>query len=233
MAIALDTSAVSTDQTTSPITWNHTCTGSNLMLVVGIALIDTGTPSADAVTYNGVSMTKARSDIVTSGGTLHQETSVWLLHNPATGSNSISVTATLGASGHGAGASASYTGVNQSSTADASGGTSGTTSGVKSFTVTTVADNCWIFAVGLSEAALSPTITATQTSRQSRTMASADASIMRIEDTNAAQTPAGAKNMGFTVGGTSFFGYTMTGASFAPATGGAATTKKLAALGVG
>lgn len=218
MAIALDTSAVSTDQTASPITWNHTCTGSNLMLVVGVTLWDQTGPTATAVTYNGVSMVKARADTNNVSGAYFSESSIWLLAAPATGTHQVSVSATLGTTPHGVGASASYTGAQSSSTADASGGAAGTATGSQSFTVTTVANNAWIAAVGIAQAAISPTLTANQTSRQTQSIASAVPSVMTFEDTNAAQTPAGAKTVGFTVGGTSLNGFAMTGASFAPST---------------
>lgn len=234
MAIALDVSATSTSQTSSPITWSHTCTGSNLLLTVGITLqAVTSFPTASAVTYNGVSMTKARADTFDAGAFGKLESSVWLLHAPATGSNTVSVTFTGGTSPSGVGSSTSYTGAQQSDTADASNGTTGNTTGDKTFTVTTVSDNCWIYVVGMNAATTTPTLAADQTSRGTVSWTGAVADIVRAEDTNAAQTPAGAKTVGLTVGA-SFGekGYVITGASFAPLAV-ASTVKQLSALGVG
>ena len=221
MAIFYDTSAISTDQTSSPLTWNHTIVaGPNILLVVGITLASiTSQPSTSAVTYNGVSMTKARSD---QQGAISEllETSVWFLFNPSTGTNQISATFSGGASPHAAGSSSSYVGAQKSNTADASNGTTGTTTGDKTVSVTTVSDNCWIFGVCINTSTTSPTAAADQTSRQNVTLDTTTAGIMRIEDTNQGQTPAGAKTVGFTIGaGVAELGYSMTFASFAPYSG--------------
>lgn len=227
MAISLDAATSSADATATPLTWSHTVgAGSNQLLAVGVN-IRTGTAqgSISGVTYNGVSMTKARAD-QSAAGTSFLETSVWLLNAPATGANTVSVSWTVGTTtaNHVEGTSVSYKGASQTSVADASNGAvlNGSTVGDQTFTVTTVANNSWIFAVcGIASSAV-PTITADQTARGSTVSGTtgATSNSMQAEDTNAAQTPAGAKTVGFTLGagtsGTSR-GFTMTGASFAPA----------------
>jgi hypothetical protein len=222
-AIAFDSSATSTTQTASPITWNHTVgSGTNTLLVVGCTLFGLRTgaqPTATAATFNGVSMTEIRAEQRNiSGGAI--ETSVWFLHAPASGTYQVSVTATIGTSPKEACASASYTGVQQIDTADASNGLTGNTTGDNTFTVTTIADNAWIFSIGLV-GGTSPTITSDQTSRGTVNLLSTV--INRAEDTNVAMTPAGTKTVGFTIGGTGVY-WTMTGASFAPASTVAASS---------
>lgn len=233
MAIALDATAVSTDQSASPLTWNHTCTGSNLLLVVGITCVSQNIqPTVTAVTYNGVSMTKARGD-QRSLATAETESSIWLLHGPSTGSNQISATITN--VGHAAGGSASYTGAQQSDTADAVNGNTGTATGSQTVTLTTVSDNTWLFAVGVNAATVGPTMAANQTSRGTVSLASSQPSVLRIEDTNGPKSPAGSYSIGMTVGATAGEqDWALSAASFAPA-GAAppATNSVMAMMGVG
>lgn len=238
-SIALDATAVSTDQTTSPITWNHTVTGANPLLVVGVVLTaTTSAPTATGVTYNGVAMTLARADTHNTASSII-ESSVWLLGNPPTGTNQVSVSFSNGTLPHGAGVSASYTGAQSSSVADAVGGANGTVSGDQTFTVTTIADLCWVFAVGINAATTSPTLVADQTSRGTVNLAATISAILRGADTNTAKTPAGIQTMGFTVGGTGLADWAFTGASFAQFTSIPSFTftntklKALQQLGVG
>jgi hypothetical protein len=212
-AIAFDYATTSTVKTASPITWNHTVgSGANTLLIVGCNLYSATQPTATAVTFNGVSMTKIRADQKSSiVGDF--ETSVWFIHAPASGTYQVSVAATLGTSPSAGCISVSYTGAQQIDTADASNGSTGNGSGDKTFIVTTVADNAWVFAVGANKAGgPTPSITADQTSRGSiLTTARTSA-----EDTNSVVTPAGNTTMGFTIAGASPY-WAMTGASFAPA----------------
>lgn len=215
MAIGLDATAVSTDQTASPLTWNHTCTGFNLLLVVGVTHISTVTISTTtAVTYNGVAMTKIRSDQNSAG----LESSIWFLANPDTGTHQISATATLGTNPHLAGISASYTGAQQNNLADTSGTSTGTVTGDSTISLITVLNNTWIFAVGINAATVGPTLAADQTSRGTVSIASGTPAILRGEDTNAAQTPPGAKSIGMNPGATAGeLAFVISAVSFGPA----------------
>jgi hypothetical protein len=202
MAIAFDAAATSTDQTASPITWNHTCASStNTMLIVGLGLANaTGNViTATSVTYNGIPMTKYRGDQVTASNS-QLESSIWMLANPPAGTFTVSVAFSAGTIPHGSGVSVSYTGVKQMSLADTGNGTTGTTTGDKTMSVTTQVDNSWVFAVGINAASSGGTLAADQTSRGTQTMSSTINSIIRAEDTNGPITPAGATTVGMTVG---------------------------------
>jgi hypothetical protein len=218
-SIALDVaSAGSTGGTgASPVTWTQTVTssGTNTYLIVGFCTSVSGStqPTVTGVTYNSVAMTKVQAN-QNGGGTIKTESSVWFLKNPSTGSNTVSVSFTGGTSLLGAGSSVSYTGVNQTNSADAVGGTTGTATGVQSFNVVTVADNSWVFATACGRSAAGPTFTATQTSRWA--FAGANRDYTAGEDTNGVVTPAGTKSMGFTESGSTPV-WSMSGASFAPA----------------
>lgn len=103
-AIAYDTStAGGTITATSPKTWTHTTSGDDRFLVV--AVNQTGAGNITGVTYGGVSMTRASNEqAVTEAYVI----SMWYLKNPASGSNTVSVSFTAGSTN---GASSSYTGV--------------------------------------------------------------------------------------------------------------------------
>lgn len=215
-----DISAVSTDQTASPLTWTHTSTaGPNTFLVVGVALAAITTqPSASAVTYNNVSMTKARGD---QNGSIVEllETSVWFLFNPPTGVNTVSVTWAGGTATHAGGASSTYMGVQQLVAPDAVSGATGSATGDQTYSITTVADNCWVYTIGVNSAGTSPTITADQTLRKTLSMAATSVAVLLTQDSNASLS-AGSQTVGATMGATALQrGWSLTSASFAPYTG--------------
>ena len=73
-----------------PYTWSHTCSGSNRVLFVKVSYYDSA-DSVSVVTYNGVAMTAMSGSLVSNG----QYSVVWYyLINPATGSNTVSVSVT-------------------------------------------------------------------------------------------------------------------------------------------
>ncbi|MDQ5969078.1 MAG: hypothetical protein QG579_235, partial [Patescibacteria group bacterium] len=217
VGITFDSSSASAHHTNgSPITWNHTVgSGTNTLLIVGCSIYsESSQPTATVATFNNVGMTKIRAD-QTPASLGYIETSIWFLHAPASGTHEVSLTVTFSGINNGGGCvSASYAGAQQVDTADASSGLTGTGTGSKSFTVTTVADNAWVFAVGGNKAGPGIAITAEQTSRGSITGTPRP----NAEDTNAAVTPSGGVTMGFTISGLSAY-WSMTGASFAPAAG--------------
>jgi hypothetical protein len=74
----------------SPLTWSFNNAAGNLLLVLAIATTAPGTASLGAVTYNGVAMTLAVSVSWDSGASV---AGLYYLVNPATGSNTVSVSA--------------------------------------------------------------------------------------------------------------------------------------------
>jgi hypothetical protein len=215
MAISLDATASSTSQTSSPITWNHTCTGSNVLLIVSVHLTNAGLtpPTADSVTYNGVSMNKVRSDANSTGSHV-SETSIWFLHAPATGTNQVSVNCTFnGISPTACGNSVSYTGAQQSDTADAVTGGTGSGNADQTLSLNTVSDNCWVVSAATLSGAGS--MAADETQRGLVTLSITG--IGGLEDTNAAVSPAGNQTMGWTTSGSVNNQISQSVASFAPA----------------
>lgn len=213
-AIAVDVADTGTATSTSPLTWSHTCTGSNVLLAIGDSIIGNA-GGASAVTYAAAAATKAVSisgSGTVSGGNFSE---VWFKGSAATGANTVSVTFPT-ASSVDTGA-VSYTGAQSGSTKDASNSTSTNVTGTVATSVTTVANNCWVIGCGTISGGTSPVWSApTQTSRW-LTNTSRNAG----QDNNAPKTPAGAVSIGWTAGGTASTSYvgTIAAASFAPGAG--------------
>lgn len=161
-------------KTTSPYTWQHSIgNGSNRLLIVLVAVQGATQPTATAVTFNGVAMTKVRSDQGSNGGATHlNETSIWFLHNPPIGTYTVSVTSTVPTSPDLSGVSLSYFGAKQVSTADAASGSAGATAGPRTATLTTATDKAFVVGVGhyMSDSAAQPNAFSTETFRKSQPM---------------------------------------------------------------
>jgi len=222
MAISHDADAVSTDQTASPITWNHTIgVGTNTFLAVGVSLNGTvSAPTATGVTYGGVSMTKMCFQ-VEDGATDHMEASIWFLKKPLGGTNQVSVTFTGGTSPHGAGGSSSYFGCLQlvNTAYGSAGGSTGTASGDQGFTLTTPENNCWWYAIAINTATTSPTLTISGTpgtQRITQTLGNTQSGIMVTQDPNGSTGAAGSPSYRFNFGGTGLGGWATCAFPFAP-----------------
>lgn len=227
MAIAWDANSSSGAQGTSTsYSFNHTCTGSNLILFVGVAVRQGSFYNASAITYNGVSMTKIRHDDNGAGNSRGSD--LFYLLNPATGTNSIAVTIS-GSGGSFSNSDAhgvSFTGAQQSGVPDSQGGGGGTATSSPSKSTTTVADNSWIVAMlctGFDDGVATPTSPLVLSSKTA-----AVGSHTGALGYQGPKTPAGAQASAWT---TTSDSYCMSVASFAPAV--ASTVKTLAALGVG
>ncbi len=114
MAVAFDAvgpSSAGTAASGTSLSWSHTCTGSNLVLVVGVAIGIIGDSGKSAsATYNGVAMTSA--GVVHSGAGTDGFVQMFYLAGPATGANTVAITIT-GGSVDITGGSVSFTGAHQ------------------------------------------------------------------------------------------------------------------------
>lgn len=88
MALAFDAASSSEGTLVTSLTWSHTCTGSNRVLVVGISFYKNGNSFISGVTYNSVAMTLVPSS-GTNNGSYYVEQ--WYLIAPSTGANNIVV----------------------------------------------------------------------------------------------------------------------------------------------
>lgn len=123
----------------STYSWNHTCTGTNRYLLVGISMLSLA-QTVTGITYNGVALKFLGSKNSVSGAA---RVEMWGLVAPATGTNSIAVT--LSGAIASAGNASSYTTVNQTSPYEAFNSAQATNVGAADATVdvTTVANNDW------------------------------------------------------------------------------------------
>jgi hypothetical protein len=143
MAIAFDaaTDGGNNGGTTNSLTFSHTCTGSNLILFVhfqGDAI--GGADDITGVTYNGTSLTLA----LKTGLGNNRFSYVYYLLSPSTGAHNVVISCT--ANHYIIGTAASYTGAAQTTPDNTAVGGSVNASDLTCTTsITTVADNCWVF----------------------------------------------------------------------------------------
>lgn len=136
MAIAQDSISAIISANTGSFNFSHTCSGNNRILIVVLTARGGASDTISGVTYNGVSMTRVKAKD-------HTASTEWIyiyaLLNPATGTNSISVTKTAtNVSYYGA---VSYTGVNTGQTLTAITGESTS----NSISLTSTVDNSAMF----------------------------------------------------------------------------------------
>ena len=111
MAIAFDAASTAKVASGTSLSWSHTCTGANRALIVGLTHKN-GTTYATAITYNGVSLTKAILQKVGGSGSQDCSMELWYLLAPASGSNTISVIINTSTPGS-VGGACSFTGADQ------------------------------------------------------------------------------------------------------------------------
>lgn len=176
------------------ISWTHTCTGANRLLVVAIASNASVQHNPSSVTYNGVAMTK----IAVSGfDGANASIFLYYLINPATGANTVSATCIDGIQG----VAASYTGAKQSVQPDSyySAGNSGSTPYTVTITNQVQETNCW--QILAAEAATNGvSISTTNTSRENVTVRSVSGvpqCVLLLCDTNGIVSP-GSQSMNWT-----------------------------------
>lgn len=207
MAITFDAAASGAVDTGTSLTFAHTCTGSNLVLWVGV--VSGATPT---VTYNGVSLTSAGT-ITSSGGWIG---TLFYLVAPSTGVNNVVISS---ASDFICGTSASYTGCAQTGVPESSPTTQAdANAGTHTLSETTVADNAWT--VMVAGCSVNNGVTAgTGSTVRSSAATTANIASSAIMDSAAAITPAGAYSQSaYAQYGTN---HVLVMASFAPAGGGA------------
>lgn len=108
-AIEVQSANISTAEGTTDFSWNHTVSaGSNLILIVGVAVRSASPNTAQGVTYNGTALTQVGSSIFSA----HANISMWYLVNPDVGTFSVSVDLTANRSA--VGGAMTFSGVDQS-----------------------------------------------------------------------------------------------------------------------
>lgn len=135
--ISFDNATGSSQDSTTSLTFSHTCSGARRLLWVGVFAYSTN-DVVSSVTYAGVAMTKRASRVESTRGYVY----LYSLENPATGANNVVVTSS--SSVNLKAAAASYTSTSQTGVPDATAGKTVSNSQSASISVTTVAKNCWV-----------------------------------------------------------------------------------------
>lgn len=188
--IAVDATSAAEWSSGTTVTVSHTCTGSNLILFAAVESASVGnTVTTSGVTYNGVAMTIVGSSV--NAGTDNRRYDLWYLLAPATGAHDIVVTYS-GTPAQGAVAAASYTGAKQSGVPDATDSFVGSAVTHATKAITTVADNCWLVAVGGECNGVYASVDAGTTLRVGSTN-----KYSILLDSNGAKTPAGSYALGY------------------------------------
>lgn len=188
MAIAYDNSSSGTS-TTSSITVSHTASGSDRIAFALISNVSGGVDDLSSVTYGGSAMTL----VTKAPGAVSPWLYVYYIVAPATGAQDVVATKSSDSGSidmmvH------SYTGASQTDQPDASVYESEDVPGGQALTkhITTVADECWIVAIGASPSTLTASTGSTQ--RQAVT------TLVKSFDSGGAKSPAGDNTMAFTFG---------------------------------
>ena len=191
-AIAFDAASSTSGVSLSSTSWSHTVgTGSDRVLIVGIALEDTSTAdlTVSSVTYNGVAMTAVPNSIATDGSSTFNRTQLFYQLSPASGTHTVAIA--FGGSVNGVNVGAvSLSGVNAA--APAAAATSILDSGTAlSASINVATANSWLVDV-VSSGAASAAFTAGsgQTSRwsNSQSNSSGAASTKSVATTGTATT---------------------------------------------
>ena len=149
MAIAFDAAANGRVTDTS-LTFAHTCTGTDLILFVGVGIRNQSNDIVSSITYNGVSMTRVPTNGYVAETTGNDSAYLYYLINPATGANNVVIT--ISESQDMMGVSTSYTGARQSSQPDASNKSTSAGTDTITTSITPVASNCWAVTVEVNDA---------------------------------------------------------------------------------
>jgi len=121
----------------------------------------------------------------------NSKSSLWVLINPATGSNTVSMS--FSGAVYKQGIAASYTGAKQSAQPDSNNSGGPTTTNSFSISTTTIADNCWLVMAGTNDNGNTVSGGTGTTGRQSDPNG-----FGWLADSNAAKTPAGSYSLNVT-----------------------------------
>lgn len=196
MAIAFDNVLQTNSSSTS---YSYTTSGSNRFLILTIV---TGTVTACSATYGGVSLTLQKNQ---QWAAQSNWTQVLTLVNPASGANTLAITGSPLIS-----TVVSYTGVSQTGQPEVTASKGQTSATSVSESITTLADNDWVFATFGNNAG-TPAGYTNVTQRGTSLNNGLD-----VGDNNSPVHPAGSLTQGASQGGATV--WSMVQIAFAPAT---------------
>lgn len=216
-AIAFDAANAPAQNSTSPVLWNATVTGTNPALVVGYHVGGTTTDFSTACTYNSVAGSKVTGTNVAS----RWGSAIWYMGNASTGTNQVSLTMSSGNAARSS--AASYSGC--AANANVGGAIQQDSVTSITLTITSTVDKCWLVGEAIQDG-----VALTAGSGTTFRGNSGDSFAIFV-DGNAAITPAGSSSIVCTCAGGSnaaFFGTTI-----APGASAATVKPKLTLLLMG
>jgi hypothetical protein len=163
--VAVDAAASASISSGSSLSWSHTASGTNRLVIVGVSWVFNNTgfppPAITSITYGGTAMILIGSRIQDD-----HEVAQYQLINPPTGAQTVSVTFASAISGA-VGGSISFTGVNQTTPTGTFAAANGKSS-TPSVTVASAAGEIVIDTIEFDSGATTLTVGAGQTQRWSR-----------------------------------------------------------------
>ena len=144
MAIAVVARSTGATGTGATVTWSHTVTGADRILVVGVSCTGAAAGAVTGVTFGAAALTQFATILAPStngSGNIEIRTYLFYLLAPATGTDTITVSCTYTGSGRAQCGSVSFTGVHQTTPWNSAGPhTQSTFNAQPSVTVTSAAD---------------------------------------------------------------------------------------------
>jgi hypothetical protein len=188
-AVAFDASTDLTQTTATSLTYSHTITGSNPVVVTGTRVCSS---TVSGITWNGVAMSAGATNSAAGGSGC--EDTVYYLKAPATGAHNTVVS--VNASSDIAAATWSYTGADQTTPAGGNNTADVTSANSITLSITTTCDNAWLTAYG-DNGGGGYSMAAGTTRRNPLAGGNAKFGV----DSNAAKTPTGSYSLGLTSAG--------------------------------
>lgn len=221
MALALDakTQFAGDDTDVSSITWQHTCTGADLVLIVRVQQCDPDPVAISTVTYNSVAMTQIAASVSSRDfGTYAFRTEFWYLINPDTGGAFDIVVTPASECENLTGGASSWTGAKQDAgvirgAAVANSATAGSTVSVAISSAT----GDFVIDAGAAGNNWNPTVGASQTLLHSGTSGVAGGTGFQIDHGSSYESGAASVTMSWTNGGANSVGWVTSAISIVPA----------------
>jgi hypothetical protein len=194
MAIAFNAATSASNSASATLTFAHTVSGSNTMLLVGFIANKATVPAVSSVTYNGVAMTATSASPLTVSATVKNH--LYYLVNPTTGANNVVITFASAPDGIAANA-LSYTGAKQTGQPDSQMSTA-STGATATLTTTTVANGSWLVGVFRNDS------TGNGTAGGSTTQRSSIGGQCSMDDSGGLKAPAGSYSISETFGSAAY-----------------------------
>lgn len=209
MALAFDAASSGNAALTTSISWSHTASGSNRIVIVGINF--NAAVTSISVTYGGNAMTLIRTD---------SNVTLWQLIAPPTGSQTVAASWTTSVFAEGG--AVSLTGAAQTSPVGTTGTTTAASTTSVSLAISTATANSFVVSFAGTDNALYASVSATGTNQTLRVSSKGSGQIWEMISTQTT-TSAGSYTAGFS-GATFSTTWTMQSAEIKESTGGGTTT---------